>query len=79
MLGEIYSTRKGTFFLTARDLAIKSFDKFLLKISPEYAIISTDSPSLKVLEQLKNHKIFSTSDYGTITINSDGEYIEVTN
>ncbi|HAM38628.1 MAG TPA: DNA internalization-related competence protein ComEC/Rec2 [Elusimicrobia bacterium] len=54
-------------------------DKFLLKILPEYAIISTDSPSLKVLEQLKNHKIFSTSDYGTITINSDGEYIEVTN
>ena len=49
----------------------------LLKISPEFAIISTDEPAQGVLAQLKQYKEFSTSESGTITINTDGETIKI--
>ncbi|PKM92984.1 MAG: DNA internalization-related competence protein ComEC/Rec2 [Elusimicrobia bacterium HGW-Elusimicrobia-4] len=45
---------------------------FLLTISPEYAIISTDMPSPKVLGQLRWCKLFSTSASGTLTVYTDG-------
>lgn len=46
---------------------------FLLKISPEFAIISTDKPSPMVLEQLAGCRVFSTSDSGAITVETDGK------
>ncbi|MBN1383908.1 MAG: DNA internalization-related competence protein ComEC/Rec2 [Elusimicrobia bacterium] len=45
---------------------------FLLKISPKFAIISTDKPSQKILKQLKGCKVFSTSESGAIIIETNG-------
>ncbi|MDO8734198.1 MAG: ComEC/Rec2 family competence protein, partial [Elusimicrobiota bacterium] len=45
---------------------------FLLTISPEYAIISTDLPASSVLEQLNWCKLFTTSASGTLTVYTDG-------
>ncbi|MDD5687924.1 MAG: DNA internalization-related competence protein ComEC/Rec2 [Elusimicrobia bacterium] len=46
---------------------------FLLQISPEFAIISTNAASLKVLEQLKRYKLFTTANSGTIIIDTNGK------
>ena len=50
----------------------KLLHDFLIQVSPEYAVISTDEPSQQVLEQLRWYKIMSTEEAGTITAESDG-------
>ncbi|MEW6555883.1 MAG: DNA internalization-related competence protein ComEC/Rec2 [Elusimicrobiota bacterium] len=50
---------------------------FLLKIAPEFAIISTDTPAQKVLEQLRWCRLFTTSGSGTIVIKTDGKSWEI--
>ncbi len=50
---------------------------FLLTISPEYAIISTDMPASSVLEQLNWCKLFTTSASGTLTVYTDGSYWKI--
>lgn len=50
----------------------KLLTDFLLTISPEYAIISTDLPTSSVLEQLNWCKLFTTAASGTLTVCTDG-------
>jgi len=50
---------------------------FLLKISPEYAIISTDMPAASVLGQLNWCKLFATSASGTLTVYTDGDTCKI--
>ncbi|HAX61419.1 MAG TPA: DNA internalization-related competence protein ComEC/Rec2 [Elusimicrobia bacterium] len=81
-------TRKIQNILTSKNVAstvlfVPSHGKkrllldFLLKISPEYAIISTDMPASKVLEQLNWCKLFATSASGTLTVYTDGRYWKI--
>jgi len=50
---------------------------FLLTISPEYAIISTNMPAASVLEQLNWCKLFTTAASGTLTVYTDGRYWKI--
>lgn len=81
-------TRKTQNILTSKNIAStflvvpghgkkKLLLDFLLTISPEYAIISTDMPAAKVLEQLNWCKLFATSASGTLTVYTDGRYWKI--
>ncbi|MBI5572948.1 MAG: DNA internalization-related competence protein ComEC/Rec2 [Elusimicrobia bacterium] len=81
-------TRKAQNILTEKNIAsnvllVPSHGKkkllldFLLKISPEYAIISTDMPITSVLEQVNWCKLFATSAAGTLTVYTDGRYCKI--
>lgn len=62
-----------------------SSDTFLNKVTPEYAIISVGAnnsyghPEKETLNRLKKHtnKIYTTSEYGTILLTSDGKTITI--